>query len=199
MLSEKAQIKWETSWHKPILRTGAKNLTDKKFGRLTALSLSSKKRDRTNVWFCVCECGNTLFVATNNLTTGNTKSCGCLGNGERFTLPLGEASFNNLYTKYVFGAKRRNLEFSLTKEQFRKLTSSNCYLCGKEPSMMNKREDSNGYYTYNSIDRISSEEGYHINNCAPCCKTCNMAKGTLSLEEFCDLIKRIYEYNEFGN
>lgn len=29
-------------------------------------------------WNCVCDCGNTAVVFTNNLTRGNTSSCGCI-------------------------------------------------------------------------------------------------------------------------
>ena len=30
------------------------------------------------VWECICDCGNTIFVARSSLKSGNTKSCGCL-------------------------------------------------------------------------------------------------------------------------
>lgn len=50
-----------------------KNLTGQKFGRLTAIKYLGNRK-----WRCKCECGNIIDVFTNNLTRGNTKSCGCL-------------------------------------------------------------------------------------------------------------------------
>ncbi len=59
-----------------------KDLTGKRFARLTVLSLhGSVQRDETHsdrFWLCRCDCGNEVRVPTDNLTTGNTRSCGCL-------------------------------------------------------------------------------------------------------------------------
>lgn len=52
-----------------------KDLTNKKFGKLTALY--SKNKNGRYIWFCKCECGNELWVNTANLINGHTKSCGC--------------------------------------------------------------------------------------------------------------------------
>jgi hypothetical protein len=54
------------------------DLTQKKFGQLTALSPTSQRRDGSVVWKCVCECGATVYAASNYLLRGRTKSCGCL-------------------------------------------------------------------------------------------------------------------------
>lgn len=60
------------------------DLTGKKFGKLTVVkrgddyvSPSGAKRVQ---WLCKCDCGNEnlILVAANNLTSGHTKSCGCL-------------------------------------------------------------------------------------------------------------------------
>lgn len=49
------------------------DLSGKVFGRLTATSYEGQQR-----WLCRCECGQFKSVKANKLTTGNTKSCGCL-------------------------------------------------------------------------------------------------------------------------
>jgi hypothetical protein len=51
------------------------NLVGRAFGKLTALRLASSL-SRT-AWICQCECGKSCTVRAVNLTTGNTKSCGC--------------------------------------------------------------------------------------------------------------------------
>lgn len=52
-----------------------KDLTGKKFGKLTAISYCESKQ----AWLCQCECGNQCFVAQNNLCRKKnaTISCGC--------------------------------------------------------------------------------------------------------------------------
>lgn len=55
----------------------ALELTGMKFGLLTVLFESGKKHGKT-VWACQCSCGNSVNVAVDQLTTGHTKSCGCL-------------------------------------------------------------------------------------------------------------------------
>ncbi|MDN9632417.1 hypothetical protein KLL70_09960 [Clostridioides difficile] len=55
------------------------NLTGKKFGRLTAINSTNKKAKSGHyIWICKCTCGNEIKTTENNLTTGRTKSCGCL-------------------------------------------------------------------------------------------------------------------------
>ena len=49
-----------------------KNLVGQQFGRLTVIeNLSGGKKK------CKCQCGNIIEVKTDNLTSGNTQSCGC--------------------------------------------------------------------------------------------------------------------------
>jgi hypothetical protein len=54
------------------------NLLDRKFGRLTVTGFAGVNENQQTTWHCRCECGTTLVVTRNNLTTGNTQSCGCL-------------------------------------------------------------------------------------------------------------------------
>ena len=56
------------------------DLTNKKFGRLTAIKTTDKRYHGSVVWLCKCECGNYHEVPSINLVTGSTKSCGCLLN-----------------------------------------------------------------------------------------------------------------------
>ena len=52
----------------------ANDLTGVVFGRLTAMTPVIGKY----AWECSCECGKTCVVASGNLRSGSTKSCGCL-------------------------------------------------------------------------------------------------------------------------
>lgn len=55
-----------------------KDITNQKFGKLTAVEPIGKTKRSTIIWKCMCECGNTVNVAIDHLTSGNTQSCGCL-------------------------------------------------------------------------------------------------------------------------
>lgn len=55
------------------------DLTGKRFGRLTVVKKSDKNpKDYKTYWDCVCDCGNETTVLLTYLTSGETKSCGCL-------------------------------------------------------------------------------------------------------------------------
>lgn len=55
----------------------------KRFGKLTVIDFDHINEHRNTCWLCRCDCGNELVVSRNNLTTGNTSSCGCLGRGPK--------------------------------------------------------------------------------------------------------------------
>lgn len=52
--------------------------TGRKFGELTVLGIAVDEPGKPKKWRCLCSCGNTTIVQSNNLKTGQTKSCGCL-------------------------------------------------------------------------------------------------------------------------
>lgn len=58
------------------------DLIGKRFGRLLALEESERHYSKSGIgarmWKCKCDCGNIKTLSTSNLTTGNTRSCGCL-------------------------------------------------------------------------------------------------------------------------
>jgi hypothetical protein len=55
-----------------------KDLRGQKFGRLTALEPTDKRKSSSVVWLCECECGNICEASASALSTGTKKSCGCL-------------------------------------------------------------------------------------------------------------------------
>ncbi|AQG74085.1 hypothetical protein AWJ15_14425 [Lacticaseibacillus rhamnosus] len=54
------------------------DLTGQRFGRLVAIKDAGYTKNRSRVWECKCDCGNTAFVKAGHLKNGNVKSCGCL-------------------------------------------------------------------------------------------------------------------------
>jgi hypothetical protein len=160
-------------------------LKGKKFSRL--LVLKDFIKGGRSFAKCKCDCGNESEVRSSQLTSGSTKSCGCLRNeltSKRMALPEGEASFNHLFGAYKRGAANRGYEFSLNKELFRKLTKSDCHYCGEIPFRTHTGKGAYTSYIYNGIDRQNNAVGYTEENSVPCCKVCNFAKRDLSLDDF---------------
>ena len=171
----------------------AMDLTGMIFNRLTAIKPVGKTKQGSIRWFCECACGGSNIVSAAHLRLGSTKGCGCL-----FRFPEGEAAFNKCYGEYKRKcATDRNHKWKLSMEQFRKITSSNCYYCEQVPSNCQKGATFNGSYMYNGVDRINNKRGYTIDNCVPCCFDCNKAKGTKTTKEFKEWSIRLY--NNFGS
>jgi len=53
-------------------------MIEKRFGRLTVVRELEERQDRRIVCECECNCGNYVNVKKIYLTTGQTRSCGCL-------------------------------------------------------------------------------------------------------------------------
>jgi|SRR5580692_1222470 hypothetical protein len=54
------------------------DLTGHRFGRLTAIRQNGQRSSGEYLWLCHCTCGNRHTVRVSYLTTGHTKSCGCI-------------------------------------------------------------------------------------------------------------------------
>jgi hypothetical protein len=52
--------------------------TNAKFGRLTARWFAGRSKTGPVIWLCSCDCGKYCLVRTDQLSSGNSSSCGCL-------------------------------------------------------------------------------------------------------------------------
>lgn len=55
-----------------------KDLTNLKFGKLTAIKINGKAKDGSYLWECLCECGNKYSVMSHLLRSGKRTNCGCV-------------------------------------------------------------------------------------------------------------------------
>lgn len=61
------------------LLTERNKMIGKKFGKLTVLEETGERdKYKYKIYKCQCDCGNIIYVNSNKLKSGNTKSCGCL-------------------------------------------------------------------------------------------------------------------------
>lgn len=167
-----------------------KNYVGMEFGGLTIINQYYPVRGALKVDY-KCKCGNVVIGRTfaKVKTQRMCIKCSTSHNG----LKHGKASFNSLYDSYMRNAKRRSLEFKLTEDEFEKLTQQNCVYCGGSPNGI-IRPKSVGAYVYNGIDRRDNTKGYTQENCVPCCKICNFAKHELTIDDFLNHIRKIYDH-----
>ena len=179
----------------------------KKSNMLTCLSFHRKTK--YIYYVCTCDCGKIIDVQSTAFLKEKQISCGCKKLADRKdgkTAPRkdikknGESSLNYLLWTYKRNAKKRGHEFLLTREEFTYLTQQNCHFCGIAPFRKVKywNKKNSVPYIYNGIDRLDSSIGYILDNCASCCKDCNVAKNIKSVHDFLSWVKRIYDFNFSG-
>ena len=140
-------------------------------------------------WRCQCDCGKELVIKGTNLRHAQEASCGCTRR-----LPDGEAAFNQLFYSRKKQAGYRDLEWAITKEEFRALTEQACHYCGVEPSYVFDRGHNTGTYVYNGLDRVDNSRGYVAGNVVACCGTCNMAKRDMTQAMLRQWVSRVYQH-----
>jgi len=72
-------------------------ISGEKHNRLTVIKKTSEKRSNSYLWLCKCDCGNKVKLRKWNITSGNTKSCGCLKNES--IARIGRRNINDLAGK----------------------------------------------------------------------------------------------------
>ena len=54
------------------------DISGQRFGKLTAIKYHHTSSSKRSIWECQCDCGATSYVDITDLTSGKTKSCGCI-------------------------------------------------------------------------------------------------------------------------
>lgn len=173
-------------------KSRAQDITGQSFNNWTVLYRTDLQGPRH--WFCRCVCGTTRTISAQHLKNGHTKSCGCRNTSTEAFL------VSSLLERFSAGARKRGLSWSLSEKDVEKLIFSNCYYCGEPPHRLltnysiAKRHK---HTPINGIDRVDSSLGYNLGNVRPCCRTCNIAKHTLSTEQFGIWAAKVY--SNFAN
>jgi hypothetical protein len=134
-----------------------KDLTGKKFGKLTVLGINNKNKGKIR-WDVICECGNKTIVRGSNLSNGHTQTCGC-------SIKKHGMEGSRFYHIWE-GMHRRSKS---TDKQY-----ENCILCERWKIFKNFKDDMYELYIKHSkefgekdttIDRIDNNLGYFKGNC----------------------------------
>jgi len=144
----------------------------KRFNKLVVIEFADRIGVRGYVkrWICQCDCGNKTIVRGHNLTSGNTKSCGCEAGKSRQTkwnLRHGHAS-NGYETKvYVAWMNMRKRCYKTNHAGYERYGGRGITVCERWMTFENFYEDmgeppeTTGY----SLDRINNNGNYEPGNC----------------------------------
>ncbi len=168
-----------------------------KFHFLTILEFSHYDSRHRKWYKCRCDCGAEKTIHGSSMKSGNTKSCGCYGisrRGKATRLPNNGGVINFLILQYKRHARNRGIKYDLSREDFEVIIRKPCAYCGNPAGNKAKTKNIKEPFPYNGIDRLDSSKWYYLENCVPCCGTCNKAKRSMSRVEFLDLVTRIYNY-----
>lgn len=147
-----------------------KDLTGQKFGRLTVIKfIGSSKKGR--LWECECDCAehNHIIVPTGRLTSGNTKSCGCLHKEQLIARNIFNKKWD-IKNQRIYNIWRAIIHrcYSTNDKQYRYYGGKNIKVCTE---WLNNYELfqlwalENGYADDLTIDRIDSNKDYCPENC----------------------------------
>ena len=140
-----------------------RDLTGQKFHRLTVLKQYSNNHGQIR-WLCKCECGNTTIVLGGHLTSGHTKSCGCLDREKKATQQGLRVKYPRLY--HIWSGMKSRCENPKNKNYIR-YGARGITICPEwhDLNIFIQWALNNGYDDNLSIDRIDVDKGYSPNNC----------------------------------
>lgn len=57
---------------------GKRDLTGKRFGKLTVIENTGMTEQKYRIWRCRCDCGGEIMASTKQLKSGVIRDCGCV-------------------------------------------------------------------------------------------------------------------------
>lgn len=190
------------------LRVG--KLTVSSFAHTTLASAGAKNDDTSAFWRCICDCGTELIVSNRQLRAGLRVKNGVGGfNGRRQcdNCSPNQADKYSIVRQAISGvkyhAKRRNIDFKISKEYLLELFEKQQGLCAisKLPMAIDRYKveevRKTGRIPHSpSIDRIDPKVGYVEGNVQFVLAQVNFGKSDFSQQEFIDMCYSIVEQDK---
>lgn len=168
-----------------------KDLTGCKFDRLKVLYRTDTRYTKSGrpviTYHCVCDCGNEVDVRRSNLTSGNTKSCGCLQLDAMKIVGYNKRKVNeyDLSGKYGIGYTNKGEEFYFDIEDYDKIKDY-CWWKHHTGYIMTNAIQENGKRKIIYLHKVVMDCTYsgrlqivdHINGNKEDCRKCNLRYAT---------------------
>lgn len=144
------------------------DLTNQKFGRLTVINFAFNK-SRRSYWKCKCDCKNIKIIEGYKLTSGHTKSCGCLSKENLKKLAENSIKHNLTNSKiYRTWQNMKNRCYNKKVKSYKYYGKRGIKVCDEwKNNFLNfyNWAIKNGYKDNLTIDRINVNGNYEPSNC----------------------------------
>jgi hypothetical protein len=176
-----------------------KPIIGQKFGDWEVISEKTEKYQRWYKFHVRCKCGAETFVLASTLRTGRSTCCKTCGNDKHYK-GVGNLS-STFFSRILEGARVRNIEVSVTKEQILELLEKQDYKCALSglpltlSKTFSKDRTNQASSTTASLDRIDSSKGYVLGNVQWVHKDVNIMKNKFDNQYFINMCKNINQWH----
>jgi hypothetical protein len=137
-----------------------KNLIGHRFNKLMVISKTDRRE--TNgciVWKCICDCGKIHYVRTDSLTSGHTKSCGCLHKEKSTKHGMSQTREYNVWSRMLSRCENPN------DTNYKNYGDRGISVCDRWHTIQHFIEDMGKCPNGLTIDRINNNGNYEPGNC----------------------------------
>lgn len=141
------------------------NIAGQKFGRLLVLNRVENVNGRV-AYLCKCDCGKEVIVKSGDLTSGNTKSCGCLRTEKLLQRSISHGKSKTRLYKIWKGI--RNRCYNQKHHDYIHYGERGITVCDEWKNdfiAFEKWAKNNGYNEKLTIERIDANSNYCPDNC----------------------------------
>lgn len=181
-----------------------KDLTGKRFGKLIAIRVVDRSRNKHIRWECQCDCGNKKSILSTHLISNKIVHCGCvrrpIGSDHKQWTGYGDIS-GALWRRIQVGASgntgRRKMDITINIKHIWDLflmQGGKCAISGVEINL--NRASTGKYQGTASLDRIDSSLGYISGNVQWVHKDINKMKNSYDQSYFINMCRLVSNNNK---
>lgn len=135
------------------------DLTNLKFGRLTGIEPTEKRKDNKIVWLFRCDCGKIIEAIGKSVKDGNTKSCGCSH------IKHGHISKHKKSKTYHTWQSMKDRCINPNNPGYKDYGGRGIKICKRWLKFENFLKDMGERPRDKTLDRIDNDLGYYKKNC----------------------------------
>lgn len=129
------------------------------FGKLVVIKQAGRTTSKKVLWECVCSCGNKKKIASGDLVTGNTTSCGC---ALKAAITKHGGWKNSSYNTWRAMIRRCNTP---TDKDYPRYGGKGVTVCPEWLDYVTFAKDMGEPVGDETLDRINTYGNYELNNC----------------------------------